>query len=64
MADDPAKRGKPDRDRLNIRQVFERRDILKRLRVVTEKGLREAHKAKGPMVAGIKAYLIECIRKA
>ena len=63
MTDDTTKRGKPDRIRINVRQVFERRYWTKAFGV-TEATLREAVKAVGPMVVDVKEWLVERIENA
>lgn len=63
MPDDPSKRGKPDRDRINVKQRFERIAWATKFGV-TQGHLRAAAKQAGPMVSAIKAWLIEWIKKA
>jgi hypothetical protein len=63
MSDDPKKRGKHDRIRINVRQIFERTYWTKALGI-TQARLREAVAAVGPMVKDVKRYLIERIEKA
>lgn len=63
MPDDPRKRGKPDRIRINVNQRHELRYWAAALGVTQER-LREAVRQVGPMVAAVKRYLIEQIERA
>lgn len=56
MADDPGKRGKQDRDRINVEEDYEVRDWAKSLGV-SEDELRNAVAKAGPMVKDVKAHL-------
>lgn len=56
MADDPSKRGKQDRDRINVNEDYEVRDWAKSLGV-SEDELRSAVAKAGPMVKDVKAHL-------
>jgi len=56
MADDPGKRGKQDRDRINMDEDYEVRDWAKSLGV-SEDALRSAVAKAGPMVKDVKAHL-------
>jgi Protein of unknown function (DUF3606) len=56
MADDLTKRGKPDRDRVNVHEDWELRDWAKELGV-TPQQLKDAEKKVGPMVKDIKREL-------
>lgn len=56
MADDPGKRGKQDRDRINVEEDYEVRDWAKSLGV-SEDELRSAVAKAGPMVKDVKAHL-------
>lgn len=63
MSDDKAKRGKQDRIRINIGQVYERVYWAKAFGI-TQTALREAVKQSGPMVSAVKAHLINRIKEA
>ena len=56
MADDPSKRGKRDRDRINVDEQYEVRNWAKSLGV-SEDELRSAVAKAGPMVKDVKAHL-------
>ena len=57
MADDTSKRGKEDRDRINVNEDYEVRDWAKSLGV-SEDELRSAVAKAGPMVKDVKAHLL------
>ena len=57
MADDTSKRGKEDRDRINVNEEYEVRDWAKSLGV-SEEELRSAVAKAGPMVKDVKAHLL------
>lgn len=63
MSDDTRKRGRDDRIRINIGQVFERSRWCKAFGI-TQTRLKEAVKAAGPMVKNVKAWLIKQIEDA
>lgn len=63
MADDPKKRGKPDRDRIHIHQYYERIGWCKKFGINATR-LRDAVEAVGPMVKDVKAWLIKQIQEA
>jgi hypothetical protein len=56
MADDLKKRGKPDRDRINVNEKWEF-DRWKKVLDVSGQQLAGAVRAVGPMVKKVKAYL-------
>jgi hypothetical protein len=56
MSDDLKKRGKPDQDRINVHEEWERKAWSKELGV-SEDRLRELVKAHGPMVKDVKKAL-------
>ena len=56
MSDDLQKRGKPDQDRINVNEEWERKDWAKDLGV-SEDRLRELVKVHGPMVKDVKKAL-------
>jgi hypothetical protein len=56
MADDKSKAGKPDRDRINVDEDYELRDLSKRLGVTPEQ-LTAAVAAVGPMAEDVRRYL-------
>ena len=56
MADDRSKRGKPDRDRINVHEDYEREYWKKQLHVSGQQ-LAAAVKKVGPMVKNVKQYL-------
>lgn len=56
MADDRTKRGKPDRDRINVHEDYERNYWKKALHVSGQQ-LSAAVKKVGPMVKNVKQYL-------
>jgi hypothetical protein len=56
MADDKAKTGKPDRDRINLGEEYEVRDWSKRLGV-SEGELRAAVRKVGPMARDVAKAL-------
>lgn len=56
MADDRTKRGKPDRDRINVHEDYEFRYWKKALDVSGQQ-LSAAVKKVGPMVKNVKQYL-------
>ena len=63
MSDDPKKRGKADRIRIQVGQVHERSYWAKRL-FTTHSNLAKAVREVGPMVKDVKAWLIKQIREA
>ena len=56
MPDDPSKRGKPDQDRINVHEDWERKHWAKELGI-SEDRLRELVKLHGPMVKDVKKAL-------
>jgi hypothetical protein len=56
MADDKSKRGKPDRDRINIHEKYEQ-EHWKNALGVSGQQLAAAVRQVGPMVKDVKAYL-------
>ena len=56
MADYPTKRGRADRDRINVDQEYEVRDWAKHFGV-SEDELRQAVQAAGPMVKDVQRHL-------
>ena len=56
MSDDLHKRGKPDQDRINVNEEWERKHWAKELDI-SEARLREMVKAHGPMVKDVKKAL-------
>lgn len=58
MPDDPTKRGKADRDRINVNEAYELRDWSRSLGC-TEQQLKDAVKKVGVMVADVKRYLAQ-----
>ena len=56
MSDDQSKRGRPDRDRINLEQDYERHDWAKRLDV-TEDELKDAVHAVGESANKVRDYL-------
>jgi hypothetical protein len=56
MADDLSKRGKSDRDRINVNEAHELRDWSRSLGC-TEQQLKDAVKKVGVMVADVKRHL-------
>jgi hypothetical protein len=56
MADDLHKRGKPDQDRINVHEDWERNYWAKELGI-SEDRLRELVKLHGPMVKDVKKAL-------
>lgn len=63
MADDPKKRGKPDRIRIHVNQPHERRYWCKRLEA-SHTYLKWLVKKVGPMVKDVKAEMIRRIEAA
>lgn len=58
MADDLKKRGKPDRDRINLKEEWERKYWRKELHISGQQ-LAAAVDQVGPMVKNVKRYLKE-----
>ena len=56
MSDDPDKRGRPDRDRINKDQLHEVRYWAQKFHVSSDE-LREAIDAVGPMASAVEQHL-------
>jgi hypothetical protein len=56
MSDDKTKAGKPDRDRINVREKYELRDWSKKFGVTLEQ-LKAAVEVVGPMAENVRRHL-------